>query len=97
MIYVDRSFNSEDISVGLWLSPFQDTLRVHDRRFDTEWTSRGCQNIYFVTHNISQETMMVLYQNLISNGKLCAKEVKKRDYYLYNWNVPPSECCRSSN
>lgn len=96
-IFINRSFNSEDVSVGLWLAPLQNILRIHDRRFDTEWTTRGCQNSYLVTHNLSRDGMKIMFQNLMSKGELCTTEIKKRNYYMYNWSVPPSECCRSPN
>lgn len=42
-------YNSEDVSVGAWLAGLN-VHYVHDPRFDTEWTSRGCHNEYLVTH-----------------------------------------------
>ncbi|KAF7278965.1 hypothetical protein GWI33_007774 [Rhynchophorus ferrugineus] len=88
-----RTFNSEDTSVGLWLSSVNNIVRIHDIRFDTEWTSRGCKNFYLVTHNISPKEMSVMYDNLINNKQLCTKEEEKRKYYLYDWSSPPSQCC----
>jgi galactosylxylosylprotein 3-beta-galactosyltransferase len=49
MIFRLMIWNSEDISVGAWLSPIQ-VNRVHSIRFDTEAKSRGCNNDYIVTH-----------------------------------------------
>ncbi|CAG9768988.1 unnamed protein product [Ceutorhynchus assimilis] len=88
-----RTFKSEDISVGLWLSPVTNTIRIHDIRFDTEWVTRGCKNYYLISHNISPEGMRTMHENLKSNKQLCTKEEDKRKYYLYNWSVPPSQCC----
>ncbi|KAG5896389.1 hypothetical protein JTB14_009594 [Gonioctena quinquepunctata] len=45
-----RSFNAEDVSVGLWLISVNNILRIHDVRFDTEWTSRGCKNSHLISH-----------------------------------------------
>lgn len=36
-----------------------------------------------------------MYQNLMEKGELCIREVKKRNFYMYNWSVSPSECCKS--
>ncbi|XP_060851834.1 beta-1,3-galactosyltransferase 6-like [Rhopalosiphum padi] len=85
-------FASEDVSVGAWLSPLNIT-RKHDRRFDTEWCTRGCQNTYLVTHKVSPEMMRQYWSNIIQTGKLCDKEFKTRASYEYNWSVKPSECC----
>ncbi|KAJ8960793.1 hypothetical protein NQ318_020088 [Aromia moschata] len=89
-----RSFNSEDVSVGFWLAPANNLLRAHDIRFDTEWTSRGCRNTHLVTHNISRQEMTIMYKNFVRFKSLCFKEVDKRSYYVYNWSVPPSQCCK---
>jgi len=88
-----RYYNSEDVSVGAWLSSVNNILRIHDRRFDTEWTSRGCQNYYLVSHNLSVKEMHAMYQNIIKSENMCNTETTKRAYYLYNWGVPPSRCC----
>lgn len=89
-----RSFNSEDVSVGFWLAPINNILRVHDIRFDTEWMSRGCRNTHLVIHNISQQEMRKIYNNYIQHSTLCSGETNKRNYYIYNWSVPPSQCCK---
>ncbi|EDQ91024.1 uncharacterized protein MONBRDRAFT_23896 [Monosiga brevicollis MX1] len=54
-----RTFNNEDVSVGLWLSPLNITRR-HDQRFDTEWKSRGCLDEYIVLHKRSPADMYEL-------------------------------------
>lgn len=89
-----RSFNSEDVSVGLWLASINSILRIHDIRFDTEWATRGCQNKYLVTHSISPTDMRILFNNIKTYRKLCPQEIKKRNFYLYNWSMPPSQCCK---
>uniref|UniRef100_A0A915MPR5 Hexosyltransferase n=1 Tax=Meloidogyne javanica TaxID=6303 RepID=A0A915MPR5_MELJA len=38
-------YRNEDVSVGTWLAGLK-VRYVHDPRFDTEWTSRGCNNEY---------------------------------------------------
>jgi len=85
-------FTSEDVSVGAWLSPLNIT-RKHDRRFDTEWYSRGCQNNYLVTHKRSPEMMRLHWSHNIQTGKICDKEFKQMASYEYDWSVMPSKCC----
>ncbi|XP_968057.1 beta-1,3-galactosyltransferase 6 [Tribolium castaneum] len=88
-----RQYNSEDVSVGAWLAPVTNILRLHDIRFDTEWTTRGCQNFYLITHNISKEEMHKMYDNILTTNNLCSATSIKRRHYFYNWAVPPSQCC----
>lgn len=89
-----RYYNSEDVSVGIWLAPVNNVLRIHDTRFDTEWTSRGCQNHYLISHNLSVNQIKQMYENIINKGNLCEAETTKRHHWLYNWTVPPSKCCK---
>ena len=86
-------YNAEDVSVGVWTSPY-DIERRHDVRFDTEYVSRGCRNVYIVSHKQSINDMRLKYDNLKKTGQQCAKEVQSRESYEYNWKVPPSECCK---
>ncbi|XP_018408580.1 PREDICTED: beta-1,3-galactosyltransferase 6 [Nanorana parkeri] len=86
-------WQSEDVSLGTWLAPV-DVKRVHDTRFDTEYKSRGCNNKYIVTHKQSIEDMLEKHQTLAKDGKLCKEEVKLRLSYIYDWGVPPSQCCQ---
>ncbi|XP_025202274.1 beta-1,3-galactosyltransferase 6-like [Melanaphis sacchari] len=85
-------FVSEDVSVGAWLSLLNITKK-HDRRFDTEWISHGCNNDYLITHKRSPKMMRLHWSNIIQTGKLCDKEFKNMDSYEYNWSVKPSQCC----
>jgi len=87
-----KQFNSEDISVGAWLGPL-DIERKHDPRFDTEYRSRGCNNAYIVTHKQEVKDMREKFDLLQTGNKLCAKEFRTRNSYIYNWNVYPSSCC----
>ncbi|KAK6175523.1 hypothetical protein SNE40_013971 [Patella caerulea] len=91
-----KKFNSEDVSVGAWLGPL-DIQRIHDPRFDTEYVSRGCQNVYIITHKKSIIDMRELHKNLKTTGKLCSKERLIRKSYVYNWNVLPTGCCIRNN
>ncbi|KAG5835495.1 hypothetical protein ANANG_G00244620 [Anguilla anguilla] len=88
-----KAWQSEDVSLGAWLAPV-DVRRVHDPRFDTEYKSRGCNNRYLVTHKQSLEDMLEKHQTLQREGRLCKEEVKLRLSYIYDWNVPPSQCCQ---
>ncbi|CAH1984921.1 unnamed protein product [Acanthoscelides obtectus] len=62
-----RTFNAEDVSVGFWLAPVDNILRIHDTRFDTEWKSRGCQNQHLIVHHVSPEEMLQYYKNVEEN------------------------------
>lgn len=84
---------AEDVSVGLWLAPLANIERKHDVRFDTEYRSRGCSNQYIVTHKQTITNMKNMYDYYQASGALCAKEIRNRMSYHYNWTVPPSQCC----
>lgn len=71
----------------------KNVLRVHDTRFDTEWSTRGCQNYYLITHSVTEQQMRVFYRNIVAGNRLCGKEEIKRRFYMYNWTVSPSQCC----
>lgn len=88
-----KTWQSEDVSLGAWLAPV-DVRRTHDPRFDTEYKSRGCSNKYLVTHKQSLEDMLEKHQTLQRDGRLCKEEVKLRLSYVYDWSVPPSQCCQ---
>lgn len=88
-----RTWHSEDVSLGAWLAPV-DVQREHDPRFDTEYKSRGCSNQYLVTHKQSPEDMLEKHRTLARHGRLCDREVQLRLSYIYDWSVPPSQCCQ---
>nr|CAG4637216.1 EOG090X0A8N [Ceriodaphnia reticulata]SVE73090.1 EOG090X0A8N [Ceriodaphnia reticulata] len=89
-----QHYKSEDVSVGVWLSPLK-IHRVHDVRFDTEFKSRGCYNDYLITHKQGAIDMRTKHTNLIKTGNLCPSELRVRYSYNYNWTVPPSKCCKN--
>ncbi|XP_022914439.2 beta-1,3-galactosyltransferase 6 isoform X1 [Onthophagus taurus] len=91
--YYLRYYHSEDVSVGAWLAPVNNIVRIHDRRFDTEYVSRGCQNYYLIRHNVSPDEMMEMYKNLKEKRQLCTKEQRNVKEYLYDWSVAPTKCC----
>ena len=83
----------EDVSVGVWLSPFT-IERKHDVRFNTGHRSRGCSNEYLIFHKQSPEDMHQLYSNLLKTGRQCESENSLFHYaYVYNWHTQPSKCC----
>ncbi|CAD6192090.1 unnamed protein product [Caenorhabditis auriculariae] len=84
-----RTYKNEDVSVGAWLAGLK-VRYVHDPRFDTEWTSRGCNNEYLVTHKKSPGEMLAMFDSLKSHGVLCPKQYQTRPSYVYNWAVPPN-------
>ncbi|XP_014215111.1 beta-1,3-galactosyltransferase 6 [Copidosoma floridanum] len=88
-----KLYNSEDVSVGLWLAPLANIERRHDIRFDTEYRSRGCLNSYYVTHKQSIQEMKKLQDLYTRTGNICSHEVQNYYHYHYNWTVPPSKCC----
>lgn len=85
-------YNSEDVSLGVWLSPLN-IKRIHDPKFDTEFQSRGCFNTYLITHKQNIQQIMEKHKNLVENGKLCSREFRRRISYIYNWKSAPSQCC----
>ncbi|XP_022090258.1 beta-1,3-galactosyltransferase 6-like [Acanthaster planci] len=87
-----KRYHAEDVSVGSWLAAV-DVKREHDPRFDTEFKSRGCRNVYIVTHKQTIQDMRSKYQQLQTTGKLCAKEQQFRLSYVYNWDKVPTDCC----
>ncbi|XP_061712031.1 beta-1,3-galactosyltransferase 6 [Cydia pomonella] len=91
------SYRSEDISMGVWTAPLDGINRVHDLRFDTEWTSRGCLNHMLVRHKQTTQDMFQMYKALVdSKGEnLCKTETIERGAYAYKWNSRPSQCCNS--
>ncbi|XP_050429402.1 beta-1,3-galactosyltransferase 6-like [Adelges cooleyi] len=86
-------FISEDVTVGAWLAPLNIT-RKHDRRFDTEYLSRGCNNLHLVTHKRSPPLMRLYWSRIQNTGKMCEHEYREANSYEYNWTVLPSKCCK---
>ena len=89
-----RIFNNEDVTVGFWFSAVN-VKRIHDRRFDTEYKSRGCSNKYLVTHPHSMENIQLMTELATkSQGRqICLKESVLMYSYEYRWNGNPLNCC----
>lgn len=85
-------FISEDVSVGVWLAPLNIT-RKHDRRFNTEFRSRGCRNEHLVTHKRSPQVMKLYWSRMVQTGKMCDKEYTVVSSYEYDWIAMTSKCC----
>lgn len=82
--------------MGVWLSGVVNIVRIHDRRFDTEWTPRGCQNDYLITHGVSEDQMKQYYQKIIKTNNMCDNLISRRRDFLYNWTAMPSKCCNNN-
>lgn len=87
-----KTYLSEDVSMGSWLAPLK-VNRVHDKRFDTEYKTRGCSNTFVVSHKQSVDDMRRKHANLKKTGIMCEKEYSNFHGYEYDWSVPPSQCC----
>ena len=94
-----KQYKSEDASVGVWLSACN-IERKHDARFNTESGSKGCKNVFLITHKISPEEMYSLHLSLVYSGVICGPTTSwhRKRGYLYNWTaLPPSKkCCTRS-
>ena len=86
-------YNNEDVTVGLWMAPFN-VQRIHDVRFNTEGHSRGCHNNYIVTHKEKAATLIQKRKNLLSNRTMCLIVREIKPAYIYNWTVSPLLCCQ---
>ncbi|KAI6183868.1 Hexosyltransferase [Aphelenchoides bicaudatus] len=91
-----RFYRSEDASVGFWIAGLK-VKYVHDPRFDTEFISRGCNNRYLVTHKHSKQQLIKFANNIRETGRLCESEFQLRPSYVYDFSVPPSQCCSRVN
>jgi galactosylxylosylprotein 3-beta-galactosyltransferase len=88
-----QHYTHDDIALGVWLSPFNGIERHHDVRFNTGHYSRGCNNIYLVTHKETAQSMHRKFSTLSRTGMLCEKEFSAKPSYHYNWTVPANKCC----
>lgn len=90
------TFVSEDMSMGVWLSPYRNVYRKHDVRFDTAYIPRKCRRHHIVLHKRSVANM-----NDLHNGFLCTfkrandTSIRRPKEYFYDWNRTPMQCCES--
>lgn len=83
----------DDIALGVWLSPFNGIQYIHDVRFNTGHYSRGCNNVYVVTHRETVQSMRNKYASVKKKAPLCAVEMVSNPSYIYDWTVPADRCC----
>lgn len=83
----------DDVALGVWLSPFSGIQYVHDVRFNTGYYSRGCNNVYVVTHRETGQSMYKKYASVKKKSPLCEVELVSRPSYIYDWTVPADRCC----
>ena len=88
-----QHYSHDDIAVGVWLSPFDGIDKKHDVRFNTGYSSRGCNNAYLVTSRETPKTMFERYSYFRKSGLVCEEEFLSRLSYVYNWTVTPNRCC----
>ena len=88
-----QHYGHDDIALGAWLSPFNGIDKKHDVRFNTGYSSRGCNNAYLVTSRETPTSMFKRYSYFKKTGLICEEEYLSRLSYVYNWTVSPNRCC----
>ena len=88
-----QHYTHDDIALGVWLSPFDGIDKKHDVRFNTGYSSRGCNNAYLVISRESPHSMLQRYSYFQKTGLVCEEEFSSRLSYIYNWTVSPNRCC----
>ena len=88
-----QHYTHDDIALGVWISPFSGIDKRHDVRFNSGYYSRGCKNVYIVTHKETASTMMQKFMTMMQSGNICKQEVTSRLSYVYNWTAPANRCC----
>lgn len=88
-----QHYTHDDIALGVWLSPFDGINKRHDVRFNTGYSSRGCNNAYLVISRESPHSMLQRYSYFQRTGLVCEEEFSSRLSYVYNWTVSPNRCC----
>ncbi len=88
-----QHFEHDDVGLGVWISPFNKIEKHHDVRFNSGCYSRGCQNVYIVTHMETVSSMIKKFTLFEDTGHLCEKEFMSRLSYVYNWTAPANRCC----
>ena len=88
-----QHYAHDDIALGVWLSPFNGIDKKHDVRFNTGYSSRGCNDAYLVMSKETPSSMLQRQSRFQSTGRLCEEEFVSRLSYVYNWTVSPNRCC----
>lgn len=86
-------YESEDISLGTWLSPFRNIHRRHDPRFDTTYIPRKCQDYHIVLHKRTAQDMKEIHRGNLCHSEISYDQLKKPTEYFYDWTQLPSKCC----
>lgn len=87
-------FNSEDISVGTWLSSLRNVYRKHDARFDAAYMPRKCQNYHIVLHKRTTYNMRDLYRGFLCTFKQANDtNLHRPAEYFYDWSQTQTHCC----
>ena len=98
-----KRYNSEDVSVGAWLAPYN-MERKHDARFNTAIGMRKtCSNTFLVIHQVKRKPEMYsYYKALMGEGVVCGRGsmhwvselIAHSTMYVYDWTAKPSQCCK---
>lgn len=89
-----NAYVSEDMSMGVWLSPYRHIYRKHDVRFDTGYMPRACQRHHIVLHKRTVTDMFNLKSNLLCTFKRANDTSMRRPKeYFYDWARLPMKCC----
>lgn len=87
-------YTSEDVSMGVWLSPLRNVYKKHDVRFDTAYMPRKCQNYHLVLHKRTVENMKDLHNGHFCTHKLANdSSVQRPVEYFYDWRESQTRCC----
>lgn len=86
-------FNSEDVSMGNWLSPFRRIYWRHDVRFDTTYMPRKCQKYHLILHKRTAADMREIHAGNICYSEVTYNDSLKPKEHWYDWSVAPSKCC----
>lgn len=88
------NYKSEDMAVGTWLAPFGNIHRRHDVRFDTAWMARRCQDYHLVLHKRTAHQMKQIYEGQPCQNDDTLQQQQRPKEYFYDWNAPPTQCCK---
>ena len=66
-------YNNEDISIGIWISPY-DIERNHDKRFNTYPSSSSCSDSQIVLAERRKEQMFAMQRLLDDHQDFCASQ-----------------------
>ncbi len=88
-----QHYAHDDIALGVWLSPFDGIDKKHDVRFNTGYSSRGCNNAHIVISRDTPHTMLQRYSYFQKTRLVCEEEFSSRLSYNYNWTASPNRCC----